>query len=510
MFSKLFNRLSLLLVGFLMLAGPTHLSAQDEPPGVVIAVSPKPETLYIGETSMTILPNGKYVAIHGFWYTKEKRATTAVYLSDDRGKSWKRVSIIKDQYWSTVFSVGESLYVMGTSYFWSPMIIRRSDDEGKTWTTPSDSKSGLLTRDKHYRATPVAMPILHGRIWRAVEKAEDNNHNAFAMSASLDADLLDASSWKSSTKVTIPKDHFGGTKDRLNDGSIVPGPDSSLFSLMTISEVDSKMAMMQLSKDGNNLEFDIDSGFIEFPTTRKTIIRFDPKSKRYWALARKTAAPYALNNVMSLVSSADLVNWKTETILLQHFEGFRHGFHKPFWHFDGDDIVTVVGTGWGFGHGSHMTFHRFKNFRDLKMEDSAPVLGAVRENFFQNKDFILRGTMKVLPFRNGDIAFSNWGFRLKDIPDDFENWSYTQLSAASQNRLNLRGKRDCEVYFAAGIHGGKVDVTDWTLVDGKSFAYTHKDERKILIFKRTVKEDEMIEIPQGTWSGGMVLIPPNQ
>jgi hypothetical protein len=70
-------------------------------------------------------------------------------------------------------------------------------------------------------------------------------------------------------------------------------------------------------------------------------------------------------------------------VLLYHPEVKKHGFQYVDWMFEGDDIIAACRTayddGVGGAHNNHdanfLTFHRWKNARDLTMQDAPAAYG---------------------------------------------------------------------------------------------------------------------------------------
>jgi hypothetical protein len=77
--------------------------------------------------------------------------------------------------------------------------------------------------------------------------------------------------------------------------------------------------------------------------------------------------------------SPDLRRWEIRCIVLYHPDVNKHGFQYLDWLFEEDDIIAVARTAWGAGaeaaprqhDANYLTFHRFRNFRKLTLEDSA-------------------------------------------------------------------------------------------------------------------------------------------
>ena len=150
-----------------------------------------------------ILPNGDYVASHSFFGPGTNKNRIDVFSSNDRGTTWSRLTTLTGQWWSNLFVLKGDLYIMGTSKLWGHVVIRRSKDGGKTWTTPRHKDNGVLLCDARYHTAPVPALIHGGRIWRAMEVERDYPHRSadvhpyrsFVMSAPVDADLLKAENW---------------------------------------------------------------------------------------------------------------------------------------------------------------------------------------------------------------------------------------------------------------------------------------------------------------------------
>src|SRR2546427_8804887 len=75
-------------------------------PGVVIDHSPASSGLYIGSPSILILSNGDYLASHDLFGPKSNEhisATTKIFRSADRGKTWSHLADIQGAFWSSLF-----------------------------------------------------------------------------------------------------------------------------------------------------------------------------------------------------------------------------------------------------------------------------------------------------------------------------------------------------------------------------------------------------------------------
>src|ERR1035437_890220 len=84
------------------------------PPGVVIDHWPQTSGKYVGSPSIAVLPDGTYVATHDLFGPRsgsQQRATTRVFHSTDKGRTWTHITDIQGAFWSTVFTHGGALYL---------------------------------------------------------------------------------------------------------------------------------------------------------------------------------------------------------------------------------------------------------------------------------------------------------------------------------------------------------------------------------------------------------------
>lgn len=361
-------------------------------PGVVIAYSPASSGKYIGSPSITALPNGDYVASHDFFgpnSNEHVRATSRVYLSKDKGKTWQQISEIDGQFWSKLFVHQKKLYIMGTDRHHGHTIIRYSADNGVTWTDPTDANHGLL-KSGEYHCAPVPLIEHRGRLWRAMEDAAGppkqwgKRYSAFMMSIPLDADPMIAANWTSSNIMRFDSTYLDGHFTGWLEGNAVATPEGSIVDVLRVDDrttLEEKAAIVRISEDGKTASFDPKSGFVGFPGgSKKFTIRYDARSKRYWALAdiipeevKKAQAgksPASIRNYLALLSSKDLTTWDIHETILSHPDVIKHGFQYVDWFFEGKDIVfacrTAYDDGLGGARNNHdanfLTFHRIKRF----------------------------------------------------------------------------------------------------------------------------------------------------
>ncbi len=388
-----------------LLAAAIGAAQPATPPGVVIDHSPQSSGKYIGSPSIAVLRDGRYVATHDFFGPNaghERRATTRVFRSSDKGAHWTHIADISGMFWATLFEHRGALYLIGTDRQNGNTIIRRSSDAGLTWTEPYDQNSGLLLRGE-YHCAPQPVVIHKGRIWRAMEDTAagggwGKHFRAFMMSVPVDADLLRAGDWTFGNPVARDAAWLDGKFGGWLEGNAVVTPKKDIVDILRVDYAPGgKAAVIDIFGDTNRAKFDPAAGFIDLPGgAKKFTIRYDSRSRRYWSLTNwvppKHQGPNAasVRNTLALISSPDLRKWEIRSIVLYHPDSEKHAFQYVDWLFEGNDMIFVSRTAYdddeGGAHNAHdanfMTFHRLRNFRKLAMRDSVvdpASLGALRE-----------------------------------------------------------------------------------------------------------------------------------
>lgn len=354
------------------------------PPGVIVAHSPKSGGLYIGSPSICILPDGDYVASHDLFGPASKEhqcATARVYRSSSQGERWDLIAEPEGQFWSGLFVHRGALYLMGTNRHYGNLIIRRSTDGGRTWEMS-------IIRSGQYHTGPVPVLVHAGRIWRAVERADgapelwSKMMSAQMFSAPEDADLLNPASWQESNALPYDASLLSGAFHGWLEGNAVAAPDGTVWNMLRVhnpaDKAEERAAIVQLNNTGDAA---VVKGFTNFPGGgKKFTIRHDAVSGRYWTIANYVPEAYRhdeqldkVRNTQALCSSADLLQWEVNSIVLQHEDRLHHGFNYADWQFNGDDIIFVSRTAYhdeeggaeSFHNANYLTFHRIHQFRSI-------------------------------------------------------------------------------------------------------------------------------------------------
>ncbi len=361
-----------------------------ESPGVVIDYMSKETGKYIGSPSICILADGTYIASHDEFGPKSKEfasAQTRIFSSDDKGKTWKQIANIDGQFWSNLFVNKGVLYIMGTNKHHGNFIIRKSTDNGHTWTIPYSKTTGLLLEGEYHTA-PVPVIVHNARIWRAVEYATapttrwGRRYSAMMLSAPVDADLLHADNWRKTNFLSYDSTYLNNKFNAWLEGNAVLSKDGKMLDILRVDVPaghEEYAAFVSINKNGKKASFNKETGFVKMPgASKKFSIRYDSQTERYWALVNavdtsyKNKTPASIRNQLVLASSQDLRNWEIHKQLLFHTDISRHGFQYVDWQFEQNDIIFVSRTAYddatgganNFHDANFMTFHRIENFRN--------------------------------------------------------------------------------------------------------------------------------------------------
>lgn len=353
-------------------------------PGKVLAHRPSSSNVYLGSPSIERLPDGTLVVSFSPFGPGSTNNQALIFQSTDGGESWEQIATVIGQMWSKLFYHYGNLYLIGTDFrHYAPghmngrMIIRRSSDNGQTWTEPVDRSSGLLSDEDGYHTAPV--PVIHakGRLWKAFEFTPTRDRRTwqpFVISAPDDSDLLRRSSWFRTEQI----DSWPGYQ--WIEGNVVETPTGDIVNLIRANDMnrenkrsggDDTAAIIRVGKDRRSLGHDPAADRIHFPGggTKFTIKRCS-KSGRYLALVNPQDRDDIWRNRLCLSSSSDLRSWQIEHELLFHPDKDSHAFQYVDWTFDGDDIVYVSRTAFDDNESgaanahdaNYVTYHRLSKY----------------------------------------------------------------------------------------------------------------------------------------------------
>ena len=111
----------------------------------------------------------------------------------------------------------------------------------------------------------------------------------------------------------------------------------------------------------------------------------------------------------------------------------------------------------------------------------------------------------MAPLANGKPAFANRKFVWSDLPAEAKDWTYTQTAGGVRAEIVVEARKDVTVHLAAAPSQQGLDLSGWRPT-GISFRYTDGGKTLLQLFAKTLKADEKLVLPQGNWSGGLLVM----
>ncbi len=338
---------------------------------------------YLCSPSLVRHPDGFLLASMDLFAGETPQNLTLIFRSDDDGETWHYVSELMPCFWGKMFIHKGELYMLACSTEYGDLVIGKSSDGGKTFSSPvcllrgSNGKAG----NDGVHKNPQNLVVYNGRIYNTLEWGTWYNkeycHAAMVMSCDLNDDLLCPESWSF-------------TPPRKFDPSFAPEVSQLPFCTMTIEGtlvIDPENRLLNVMRFGGDrcvLVYEVNtedceamleySHCIPFPANRsKFMIKRDEVTGRYYSIASrlKDNVPEHSRNLLSLMASDDLENWYAVTDLLDYSDQDPNkiGFQYVDFEFEGEDIIFLCRTAMNNAHNFHdsnySTFHRIKNFRKL-------------------------------------------------------------------------------------------------------------------------------------------------
>ena len=278
---------------------------------------------YLCSPSLVRHPDGYLLASMDVYQAGYPQDLTLIFRSDDDGKTWRYVSELFPCFWGKMFIHNGELYMISNSHEYEDILIGKSTDGGKTFTTPTVLMRGSGGRNGEAGCHRTPMPVVErdGRIWNTVEWGTwaQDYHAVMVLSAPVDSDLLDPDSWTFSEPVKYDPSWPG-----LPAGPSAGNMEGNLV------EVNGKFCnvmrydMSRLERNyGLIMAYEVDTAHpeaplkfyktIEFPANHsKFQFAYHESSKKYYTLASRITQPEYIDarNLLSLMASEDLEHWE--------------------------------------------------------------------------------------------------------------------------------------------------------------------------------------------------------
>jgi hypothetical protein len=80
------------------------------------------------------------------------------------------------------------------------------------------------------------------------------------------------------------------------------------------------------------------------------------------------------------------------------------------------------------------------------------------------------------------------------------------MSGGEMAELALEAKMDTTVRMFTSASRKEIDLEGWEKVDGLQFRYNDGGKTLMQVYQRKLKKGETVDIPQGNWTGCMLLM----
>jgi hypothetical protein len=117
---------------------------------------------------------------------------------------------------------------------------------------------------------------------------------------------------------------------------------------------------------------------------------------------------------------------------------------------------------------------------------------------------------------NGEQSFRNRNYVWFDVPAELRGWRFTRTSGFTRNAgdepamVLIQAKNEVEIRMAISRAREGVKLDGWTQVEGLEFGYTDRNRARMDVFRRILSPQDRIAVPQGNWSGGLLLWAPEK
>ncbi|MBQ8351196.1 MAG: exo-alpha-sialidase [Clostridia bacterium] len=340
---------------------------------------------YLCSPSMVRHPDGYLLASMDLFAPHAPQNLTLIFRSDDDGETWHYVSELFPCFWGKMFIHKGELYMFATSTEYGDLLIGKSTDGGKTFSTPTVLLRGSCkcnVAGVHKNPQPV---IYHnGRLWITHEWGSwgEGYHAPMMASIPEDADPLEPSNWTFTDPIKYdPKwveGFISGPSSGNIEGSPVVLPDGKLYNIMRYDMTKCTpdfgyMLAFRVNTDDPEAPLEYDRPIALPGNHSKSIILHDEKSGYYYSIISRIidSEHKHARNLLSLMKSKDCEHWELVCDLLDylHEDPQKIGFQYVDPMIEGDDMIYLCRTGINGANSYHntnySTFHRIQNFREL-------------------------------------------------------------------------------------------------------------------------------------------------
>lgn len=306
--------------------------------------------IYIGSPSILRLSDTHYLASHDEFGMQASSDKVFVYQSFDAGLTWELLSIVSQQYWSTLFLWDSNIYLIGLNKSLGTPSLRKSVDGGRNWTANSAFFNSFSAK-RRFLTGSVPVLIKNGVLFRAFEEFADGvGWCSFVYSVTLGDDPMSAT-WRFSRGLSFPdfEESNGNKLKGWQEGNVVAaGDDNEIYNVLRVDGA-TQNEMAALVRFDHNLQLLSPPRLISLPGAgKKFCIRQHPRTKIYWSIVNFVEPGLIkenlerVRNALALVFSPDMEKWTVKKILIKTDNWKKVGYQYVDWDFKGEKSIVAA------------------------------------------------------------------------------------------------------------------------------------------------------------------------
>ncbi len=338
---------------------------------------------YLCSPSLVRHPDGYLLASMDLYKGGGPQNLNLIFRSDDDGETWHYVSELMPSFWGKLFVLNNELYMISCSTEYGDLLIGKSLDGGKTFTPPTTILHGSGKGEQGgVHKNPQNVLVYENRIYITIEWCDNGAFAPTVISCDCSKDLLDYRNWVIPEPLKYNPNWEGVAKGEsigCIEGTLVVSPENKVYNIMRYWQhkcvPDHGLALVY-EVDTKNPKNQIKYAYaMDFPANlAKFMIKKDEKTGAYYTICSRITDPVRIHsrNLLSLMVSYDLKKWEVVSDLIDERDKdpMYTGFQYVDFTIEGDDIIWLCRTAQNQAHNYHdsnyITFHKLKNFRDIK------------------------------------------------------------------------------------------------------------------------------------------------
>jgi len=121
---------------------------------------------------------------------------------------------------------------------------------------------------------------------------------------------------------------------------------------------------------------------------------------------------------------------------------------------------------------------------------------------------IERRNLVLSKFEDGAKAYGNRSYIWDSVPQRFQGWQFLRGNGGVDEPVFVTAMENTSLHFATSASVKPSELPDWKPLEDAAFHYTDGSRTKMRVYKRDLAKGDRIAIPQQTWTGGILLLPP--